>query len=69
MKRLIPPRYCLSVTYGWLLLGCAIGAAQELPEPPRIDSLVVLDPQPAESDPAVIWYDNFDDAEKHGVIL
>jgi len=30
-------------------------------EVPRIDSVELLDPQPFASDPAVIWYDSFDD--------
>jgi len=43
------------------------------PEIPRIDSVVMATPQPHEGDPAVIWYDDFDDdkqqeqyAEKNG---
>jgi hypothetical protein len=64
MKRLSQWLSCLSVTYGWLMLGCSTGAAQDAPEAPRIDSLVMLDPQPTETDSAVIWYDDFDEAEK-----
>ena len=64
MKRLNSLLSRLSVACGWLVLGCSIGAAQDAPATPRIESLVVLDPQPAATDPAVIWHDNFDDAEK-----
>ena len=35
--------------------------AQEKPESPRIDSLVVDVTQPNKHDPAVIWFDDFDD--------
>ncbi len=34
--------------------------------PPRIDSVVMLDPQPHETDEAVIWYDNFDTDMQYG---
>ncbi len=47
--------------------------AEEAPDIPRIDSVVMAASQPHESDPAVIWYDDFDDdkqqeqyAEKSG---
>ena len=48
-----------------LLVGCGCLAVQaatasESPETPRIDSVVLSRPQPHESDPAVIWYDDFD---------
>ncbi len=48
-----------------LTAGCAFllgraATAGELPETPRIDSVVMTRPQPHESDPAVIWYDDFD---------
>lgn len=33
----------------------------QTPEVPRIDSVAPLRPQPAQRDPAVIWYDDFDD--------
>jgi hypothetical protein len=42
---------------------CLVGrtaTADDLPETPRIDSVVISRPQPHESDPAVIWYDDFD---------
>ena len=45
-----------SMAAGALLAAGAAGAA----EVPRIDSVELLDPQPFASDPAVIWYDNFD---------
>ena len=64
MKRLNQSLSRLSVACGWLVFGCSIGAAQDAPETPRIDSLVILDPQPVASDPAVIWYDDFDDVKK-----
>ena len=34
--------------------------AADVPETPRIDSVVMSRPQPQESDSAVIWYDDFD---------
>lgn len=41
--------------------------AAQAPQTPRIDSVVMLDPQPHENDPAVIWYDDFDvPAQKYG---
>ncbi|MDP8244247.1 MAG: hypothetical protein P9L94_09220 [Candidatus Hinthialibacter antarcticus] len=33
---------------------------------PRIESVVMLDPQPHENDDAVIWYDDFDTTQKYG---
>ena len=54
-----------------LCLMCAIyvsgmGTAQgaEAPEIPRIDSVVMIKPQPHEASEAVIWYDDFDGGEK-----
>jgi hypothetical protein len=44
--------------HAWCL--AAIVTAATLPETPRIDSVVMSRPQPRESDPAVIWYDDFD---------
>ena len=41
---------------GTLFAAGAAGGA----EVPRMDSVGLLDPQPFASDPAVIWYDNFD---------
>ncbi|HUU26428.1 MAG TPA: FlgD immunoglobulin-like domain containing protein [archaeon] len=37
----------------------------ESPEVPRIDSVSMLGTQPQETDPALIWYDDFDGPEKH----
>lgn len=34
--------------------------------PPRIESVVMLDPQPLETDRAVIWYDDFDSKKTYG---
>jgi hypothetical protein len=39
--------------------------AGDVPQAPRIDSVVMSRPQPQESDPAVIWYDDFDRPGKH----
>ena len=42
---------------------CLVGrtvTAGELPDRPRINCVVMSRPQPHESDPAVIWYDDFD---------
>ena len=47
-----------------LLLGISVAQAETLPETPRIDSLVMLQTSPLETDPAVIWYDDFDGPEK-----
>lgn len=58
---------CFSRVVVWLASGCLSATAQDVPETPRIDSLEVLDRQPAEIDPAVIWYDNFDDDEKQSL--
>ena len=44
-------------------LGRAI-RADDVPEVPRIDSVVMSSPQPQASDEAVIWYDDFDGSEK-----
>jgi hypothetical protein len=43
-----------------LCLPAVAGKASDVPETPRIDSVVMSRPQPHESDPAVIWYDDFD---------
>lgn len=64
MKQLIRSLIYLSVICGWLVLRCSIGTTQVVPEPPRIDSVGVLDLQPAETDSAVIWFDDFDNAEE-----
>ena len=41
-------------------MACCVTMAAALPDTPRIDSVVMSRPQPHESDPAVIWYDDFD---------
>lgn len=38
--------------------------ADDAPEVPRIDSVVMSSPQPHQSDRAVVWYDDFDGPEK-----
>ena len=38
--------------------------ADDAPEVPRIDSVVMSAPQPQASDEAVIWYDEFDGPER-----
>jgi len=48
------------LTVAMIVVGCSLALA----EAPRIDSVGLLDPQPYESDDAVIWYDNFDDQAK-----
>ncbi len=42
----------------------AAAKADDLPETPHIDSVVLSRPQPQESDAAVIWYDDFDGPAK-----
>ena len=37
---------------------------QTAPDIPHIDNLTIVKPQPQESDPAVIWYDDFNGPEK-----
>lgn len=49
----------LSVAVAAALFFAAPAAAQ-VPETPRIESLVMASPQPHASDPDVIWYDDFD---------
>lgn len=47
-----------------LCLWPATAKANDVPETPRIDSVVMSHPQPHESDPATIWYDDFDGPAK-----
>lgn len=49
------------------ICGTAMGTTQglEVPETPRIDSVVMKEAQPHENDEAVIWYDDFNGAEKN----
>jgi hypothetical protein len=49
-----------AVSLAWLALPTSAAA----PAVPRIDSVVPSRPQPHQSDPAVIWYDDFDGPEK-----
>ena len=53
--------FCFSVFPGWGLDGVR---AETLPEIPRIDSVVMAPTSPLETDPAVIWYDDFDGPKK-----
>jgi hypothetical protein len=46
-------------------VACWATMAVTLPETPRIDSVVMSRPQPHESDPAVIWCDDFDGPGNH----
>jgi len=46
------------------LLSGRLLSADDAPEVPRIDSVVMSVPQPQASDEAVIWYDDFDGPEK-----
>ena len=52
---------CIGVTLG---LGSGGVRAETLPEMPRIDSLIMLRTSPLGTDPAVIWYDDFDGPQK-----
>jgi hypothetical protein len=45
---------------------CVASAAHALELPPRIESVVMLNPQPHASDAAVIWYDDFTQARSYG---
>ena len=56
-------RFFLVVALLGLVLDCSRGLAQEAPETPRIESVGMLEIQPAESDSSVIWYDSFDNQE------
>ena len=44
--------------------GMATAQGVEIPEVPRIDSVIMTKPQPHETSEAVIWYDDFDGEEK-----
>jgi hypothetical protein len=54
----------LVVMSGFVHLMGETGIAGGLPETPRIESVVMSQPQPHESDSAVIWYDDFDGPAK-----
>ncbi|KAA5543574.1 hypothetical protein FYK55_10180 [Roseiconus nitratireducens] len=64
MKRWFRSWIGLSVLSAWFASACSALPAQDAPEVPRIDSLVILEQQPAESDLNVIWFDDFDSAER-----
>jgi hypothetical protein len=57
MRILLPAFVVLCV---WV----AAAEADDVPQIPRIDSVVMSKPQPQESDAAVIWYDDFDGPAK-----
>ncbi len=70
IKWTLPPAI-LWAALGWL--GSVVELVAQVPATPRIDSLVMAPVQPHEQDPAVIWYDDFDEprrqdryAEKEG---
>ena len=42
----------------------ATALAERVPATPRIDSVVMVQPQPHASDPAMIWFDDFNNAEQ-----
>lgn len=52
---------CLGIA---LNFGAVASQEEVLPETPRIDSLVALQTSPLETDPAVIWYDDFNGPPK-----
>ncbi|MHB1034726.1 MAG: hypothetical protein ACYC35_09210 [Pirellulales bacterium] len=47
-----------------LFAGLFAAAPADVPQPARIDSVIPAASQPQQSDPAVIWYDDFDGPEK-----
>lgn len=70
------PRFTLQCIALCFLLAPGWAWAEEVPQVPRIDSLGIAKPQPHETDPAVIWFDDFDEtasqdryAEKSGEIV
>lgn len=61
MRKLKLLACCLGVVSA---LGLGSAWAETFPSTPRIDSLISLRPSPLETDPAVIWYDDFDGPQK-----
>jgi hypothetical protein len=59
MRLLFLGLFCLLTS-----LSFAESAPAEVPATPRIESLSILSPQPHESDPAVIWHDDFEDVRR-----
>lgn len=55
-------RLTLCLAFAIWVSGVVLG--DEAPEVPRIDSVVMLEPQPHEVDQDVIWYDDFDGEEE-----
>ncbi len=53
-----------SVAFVCGVVGTMGAVADDTPETPRIDSVVMADPQPHESDEAVVWYDDFDEDQQ-----
>ncbi len=52
---------CTGVVWSW---NSGLAWADDAPEVPRIDSVVMSSSQPHQSDRAVVWYDDFDGPEK-----
>lgn len=48
-----------------LAVSATLAVAEERPRPPRVDSVAPAAEQPQSTDPAVIWYDNFDGPAKN----
>ncbi len=59
-------RRLLTFLFSCAVLNAAIvhTASAEPPVTPRIDSIVMTDPQPQQADPAIIWFDDFDDSRR-----
>ena len=61
MRKLKALIFCLGFVW---IRGSGDAGAETLPEIPRIDSVVMAPTSPLETDPAVIWYDDFDGPQK-----
>ena len=61
MRRLGIIASCMGIVLGF---GAVSLPAEVLPETPQIDSLIALRPSPLETDPTVIWHDDFNGPEK-----
>ena len=53
--------FCICVVWSW---GVGLAWAENAPDVPRVDSLVMSPSQPQQADEAVVWYDDFDGPEK-----
>lgn len=60
-RMLLPVVACAAVVGYW---GTGSARADDVPEVPRIDGVVMSSSQPHESDRAVVWYDDFDGPKK-----